>query len=169
METSSERAAHGEYDDTTRSTTSDDDLRGVTRGSARVTPRALEERAPGAPAQGDFWSRVVSTQHALQQHPQCPPGEALGLAIAWAVAASGLEPAPTGRGAVAGKPGGAPAASASHVGRATSARADAPSSVDLQQWVSHLHSDLSERASRALVVAWEQRGSALRAVTYDKG
>lgn len=153
--------------DATHGTRGHEDPSAVGRGGYKVNSRGVEA-AIGLPmSEGDFWGRVVTAQHALQGHPQCPPGQALGLAIAWAVAASGLEPASATRGPAPKTAGVSASAPGSFAARSSASQA--ASEAELEEWVGQLHTDLSARASRALIAAWEQRGSALRAVTYERG
>jgi hypothetical protein len=148
----------------------DDSVTAVSRKPTRAERAAEGERGGAATSTaplGDFWARVVDAQHVLTDNPNCPPHEALGLAIAWAIAAAGLEaPLPQAQTPTAAgrAPLGPSAQSAS-----SSARDSTTLGLELSAWVGNLHSELAHKASRALVVAWEQRGSALRAATLGKG
>lgn len=91
----------------------------------------------------DFWAEVVGLHEQLLGHPQLAP-RAVESAIAWVAAGFRLaaSPAPNATG---------------------------PSSLQSPERLREFTASLSEQATRALLVAHEQRGSALRAAGGGKG
>jgi hypothetical protein len=138
-----------------------------------VAGRADAARTTNAPSQAesnrDFWAEVVDVHEALLRHGGLAPNEALNSAIAWVTVAA-LVPEPSKVNV------GLPRATQSSGSLGSLVAPAAPMAVasrgaagDIARWASDLRADLSGQATRALVAAWEQRGSALSAARGAKG
>ncbi len=127
------------------------------QGSEQADPQGNAEHTPNQPAilvhPEDFWEEVVRLQQSMGEQTRSG-GRALEQAVAWAAIKMSTHAS-----------GAATMVRSATATRSTQGMAGTPMSESLAESVA----SLEEQASTALVVAWEQRDSALHASRGARG